>query len=61
MIKHKLTHYPNYNIKSYIEYHNDIPHKEENYDEQGKLHGIYKEWDSKGNIFIESKMNSEFK
>ena len=28
MIKHILTHHPNYNLKSYMEYHNDIPYKE---------------------------------
>lgn len=54
MIKHKLSHYPSYKLKSYIEYHDDIPHIEENYDEDGNLHGAYREWDDKGQVALET-------
>lgn len=39
MIKHIITRYPNYNLKSFKEYNNDILTWEENYDEDGKKHG----------------------
>lgn len=39
MIKHIITHHPNYNLKSYKEYNDDVLIWEENYDEDGNLHG----------------------
>lgn len=39
MIKHIITYHPNYNLKSYKEYNNDVLVWEENYDEDGNLHG----------------------
>lgn len=54
MIKHVITKYPNYQIKSYKEYNNNILIWEENYDEQGNKHG-------KNNSFSWGGTNNEFK
>ena len=64
MIKHQLTHYPSYKLKSYKEYHDDILLREENYDEQGNKHGRYY-MDSGKRIleceYLNGKLNGKYK
>lgn len=55
MIKHLLTNHPNYNIKSFKEYNNDILIKEEYYNENGRYHGIIKYWFPNGNLMFKVK------
>jgi len=50
MIKHLLTNYPNYNLKSFKEYNNDILVVEENYDIDGNLHGESIKWYDDGKL-----------
>ena len=52
MIKHKLTHYPNYQIKSFKEFHNDVLRKEEYYDENGRYNGMVRYWFDNGNLMF---------
>lgn len=40
MIKQILTHHPNYQIKSFKEYHSDVLVWEEHFDEYGNKHGM---------------------
>jgi antitoxin component YwqK of YwqJK toxin-antitoxin module len=54
MIKHIITNHPNFEIKSFKEYQNDILMKEENYNHKGQPHGLYRTWYENGQLFEES-------
>lgn len=60
MIKHILTRYPNYQIKSYKEYYNNILIWQENYDEHGNKHGTNNSSDNDVN-YGPIKMQNDYK
>ena len=44
MVKHETTYHPNYELASFKEFQNDILMKEENYNDKGRLYGVYREF-----------------
>ena len=50
MIKHIITNHPNFEVKSFKEYINDILVREERYNDKGQLHGIFRRWYLNGQL-----------
>lgn len=58
MIKHILTHYPNYQIKSYKEYNNDILTHEEYYNTKGNSKATIRGYHPNGMPNIEKNLKN---
>ena len=52
MVRQELTFHVNFQIASSKEYYNDTLIEEIHYDEQGRIHDVYRKWYGNGNLSV---------